>query len=86
MIMFQSVEFRLATLTLFAGLAAWGAPSPAWAFSQENLRGGADSSAFSDPGDQDFRQRLASARPQWPDRAVRRSARPVESVWAFSGQ
>ena len=52
--MFQLVEFRLATLTLFAGLAAsWGAGSPAWAFSQENLkRGGADSSAFSDPGDQ----------------------------------
>ena len=52
MTMLQSVVFRLATLALFAGLAAWGAGSPAWAFSQENLRGGADSSAFSDPDDQ----------------------------------
>jgi hypothetical protein len=50
--MFQSAEFRLATLALFVGLAGWLASSPAWAFSQENLRGGADSSSFSDPDDQ----------------------------------
>jgi len=40
--MFQSAEFRLATLALSAGLAAWSASSPACAFSQENLRGGAE--------------------------------------------
>jgi hypothetical protein len=52
MTMFQSAEFRPATLALFAGLAGWLASSPAWAFSQENLRGGADSSSFSEPDDQ----------------------------------
>ena len=52
MIMFQSAEFRLATLALSAGLAAWLASSPACAFSQENLRGGADNSAFTDPHNQ----------------------------------
>ena len=49
--MFQSVEFRLCTVA-FAGLAVWSARFPAWAFSQENLKGGLDSSAFSDADDQ----------------------------------
>jgi hypothetical protein len=33
-------------------VAVWLATSPAWAFSQENLRGGADTSAFTDPDNQ----------------------------------
>ena len=50
--MFQSAEFRLATLA-FAGLAVWLASSPACAFSQENLRSGeVGNPAFADPGDQ----------------------------------
>ena len=52
MIKFQSAEFRLATLALSAGLAARLASSPACAFSQENLRGGADNSEFTDPYNQ----------------------------------
>jgi hypothetical protein len=50
--MVQSIARWLGTLGSSAGLAIWLATSPAWAFSQENLRGGADNSAFSDQDNQ----------------------------------
>jgi hypothetical protein len=51
--MFRSAVLRLVvTLGLSAGVAAWLPANHACAFSQENLRGGADNSAFTDPDNQ----------------------------------
>ena len=69
MTMSQSAEFRLAALGLSAGLAVWLATSPAWAFTQENLRGGGDNSAFTDP-DNPVKNFGSGARPFGPNGPV----------------
>jgi hypothetical protein len=52
MVVFQSAELQRATLGWPAGSAVCFATSPACAFSQENIRGGADHLAFTDPDNQ----------------------------------
>ena len=86
--MFQSAARWLATLGLSAGLAIWLATSPACAFSQENIRGGGDNSAFADPDNQakNFGSGAHPLSPNGPVVQFGAHQEPADSVRAFPGQ